>query len=203
MSKFKLKLNRNDLFQVILTIFSFIFTILIPLISYIQFKSINPNQVDLGGLDTKFDILIIFFFAIGIIITICTYLVYQNYKYSTKRSILLILISIMYIVYIASSSQIMVLYMGIQKIEIIIDFSGILILFLIGMGLFTLKNVIDLIDFKVNQSYYYKILRNSQISLSKRKQRLIKCSNCKYMCRLEWKKCPICNKKFKKKKLMF
>ena len=71
----------------------------------------------------------------------------------------------MYIVYIAFSSQIMVLYMKIQKIEIIIDFSGILILFLIGMGLFTLKNVIDFIDFKVNQSYYYKILRNSQILL--------------------------------------
>ena len=64
----------------------------------------------------------------------------------------------------------------------------------------------DLVDYKLNQSYYSSILTDKKIAKFKQKKvarsklkhtnpKLIKCPKCKYSCRPEWKKCPLCKTK--------
>ena len=57
---------------------------------------------------------------------------------------------------------------------------------LIILSLYTLKNLYDLIDFKINQYYYITLLRNKhsvQPKQKKFKQELIKCPKCEYICK--------------------
>ena len=210
-----LELKKNQIYRVCLTILSVIITIIIPIVNYSNFKnSVNmincptcPNstvsQIDLGALEATYDILIYFFVGIGIIIAICAYSVFKFQKYSIKRALLLLLISIMYVLYVAASSQMSIIFIEVSKIQIIMNFSNVYILFIIITSLYLIKNLYDLVDYKLNQSYYSSILTDKKIAKFKQKkaarsklkqsrQKLIKCPKCKYSCRPEWKKCPIC-----------
>ncbi len=119
---------------------------------------------------------------------------------------MLLLISIMYVLYVAASSQMSIIFIEISKIQIIINFSSVYILFIIIASLFAVKNLYDLVEYKLNQSYYSSILTDKKIAKFKQKkaarsklkqpiQKLNKCPKCKYRCRPEWKKCPICKTK--------
>jgi rubrerythrin len=71
-------------------------------------------------------------------------------------------------------------------------------------SLFLIKNLFDLIDFKVNERFYSKLIRDNSKKSSKLKsdlgfKNLIKCHNCGYMCRISWKECPICKSYIKKR----
>ncbi len=78
--------------------------------------------------------------------------------------------------------------------EITLNLSGVFLVSIIIWSLFVIKNTYDLIDYKINENYYKK----ANTRKTAKKPKLIKCSKCNYMCRIEWKKCPICNSSLKK-----
>jgi len=85
-----------------------------------------------------------------------------------------------------------------------LDFTGLFLLLIAIWSLFLVKNVFDLIDFKVNERFYSKLIRENSKKSSKLKsdlgfKNLIKCHNYGYMCRISWKECPICKSYIKKK----
>jgi len=94
-------------------------------------------------------------------------------------------------------------FLGSSNVRIVVDLSGVYILLIISALLFVIKAIFDVFDYKINQQYYSNNLKNkrdthsSQKKLKQRrkklKQRLIQCPKCKYACRKEWKKCPICD----------
>jgi len=119
-------------------------------------------------------------------------------KYSVQRGILLLAISIMYLISTIASSQLSIIFVEVAKVQIITDFSGVYILLNIVMSLNIFKNLFDLTDFKINQSYYTTILRKKRTAPPLQKKfnrKLVKCPKCKYICRIGWKKCPICKTK--------
>ncbi len=89
------------------------------------------------------------------------------------------------------------IFVGVANVQIIINSSGVYILFTIIASFFVIKAIFDVIDFKVNQSYYTNELRRRRARFKQKKlgQELAKCPKCKYACRIEWKKCPICETK--------
>lgn len=205
-----LKKNKTRIYQICFTFFTVIMTTGMPIVNYINFKTLlnsvncptcpnlSNNQINLGGLEATYDILIYFFIVFGITISVCAYLIFRFQKYSVRRGILLLAISIMYLISTIASSQLSIIFVEVAKVQIITDFSGVYILLTIIMTLYIFKNLFDLIDFKINQSYYSTILRKKRTAPSLQKKfrrKLDKCPKCKYMCRIGWKKCPICKTK--------
>jgi hypothetical protein len=180
-----------------------------PAFSYFNFKillnQVNcsncsnlASQVNLGGLEATYDILIYFLIILGIVISFCTYFIFNHQKYSLKRGTLLLAVSIMYLISTIALSKLSIIFVEVEKVQIITDFSGVYILLIIIMFGYIIKNLFDLIDFKINQLYYSTFLRKARAnSFIKRniKGKLTKCPKCKYMCRIRWKKCPICEAK--------
>jgi len=123
---------------------------------------------------------------------------FRYQKYSVSRGILLLAVSIMYLISTIASSQLSIIFVEVGKVQIITDFSGVYILLIIVMSLYIFKNLFDLTDYKINQSYYSTILRKKRTAPSLQKKfrrKLDKCPKCKYMCRIGWKKCPLCKTK--------
>ncbi len=89
------------------------------------------------------------------------------------------------------------IYLQIANIQFIANFFDVFILFIIISSLYVLKSLFDLIDFKINKYHYDKIIRREKAVRvkQKRKNELVECLKCKYTCRPEWKKCPICDTK--------
>ncbi len=154
------------------TILSIVITIVIPIINYFNFKnsirSFNcpdcpeslVNQLNLGGMESIYDTLIYVFMIIGIIISVCTYFVHNFQKYSVQRGICILLISIVYLVNSIFSSQMSTIIVGVANVQIIMNSSGVYILFITITSFYVIKATFDVIDFKVNQSYYINKLRS-------------------------------------------
>ncbi|MFW9969593.1 MAG: hypothetical protein ACFFDF_05280 [Candidatus Odinarchaeota archaeon] len=205
-----LKNNKTQFYQIAFTSFTIIMTVIIPIINYINLKTLIKNlncancpnladsSINLGGLDTLYNSLIYFFIISGLIVSICAYFIFKYQKYSVQRALLLLIVSIMYFTDTVSSSQLSIIFIEVAKIQIITNFSGVYILFIVIMSLYVFKNVFDVIDFKVNHSHYVNVLRkerSDRTKYNKFHKKLIKCPKCKYMCRIGWKKCPICKTK--------
>ena len=198
----KLKLKKHQMYQIGFTILSVIVTIVIPLVNFFNFKnSIRTfdcpvcsesvvNQIYLGGLETIYDILIYIFVLLGFIVSICTYFIHKFQKYSIQRGILVLLISIVYMINSIFSSQMSTIIIRVANVQLIMNSSGVYILFIAVASLYVIKALFDLIDFKINHSYYSSILRNRREARFKQ-QKLTNCPKCEYACRIGWKKCPI------------
>ena len=91
------------------------------------------------------------------------------------------------------------IFIQVANVQLIVNSFGIFILFITISSLYVLRSLFDLIDFKINKSYYDKILRKKRVQVKQKrkkvKEELVECLKCKYMCRPEWKKCPICETK--------
>lgn len=176
-----------------MTVLSFVLTVLIPILSYIYFKSSVTDDIDVGDFEAKYNIIIIWAVIFGMMITGCTYLTFNFPKYSIKRGITSLTQSILELIIILLFSQFRTIRISDNDVELIFDITGIFVVLITVCAIFIIKNLYDLIDFKINQkSYFTGNIKNKGIS-----NKLKKCSNCKYMCRLEWKKCPICHSKLK------
>ena len=169
--------------------------VIIPIINYINLKSLiktlncpicpnlADNQINLGGLEILYDNIIYFFIIFGLIVSICAYLIFRYQKYSVQRALLLLIVSIIYLTTTILSSQMSIVFVEISKIQITTDFSGVYILFIIIMSLYILKNIFDLIDFKVNHSHYLMDIRkerSASYKYSNSYKKLVRCSKCKY-----------------------
>lgn len=129
--------------------------------------------------------------------TILRYLIFNHLKYSIQRGALNLAFSICSVVFLS-------LYLGLSFISITsedsqfsLNLSGILVLLIIIASLFTVKALFDLIDFKIHRIYYSQENRKRLKRFPLKS--LVECPQCKYMCRLSWKTCPICHTKLKRK----
>jgi len=204
------------MYQVGFAIINIIITIIVPIVTYLNFKNIIRsfncpdcpesivNQIYLGGMETVYDILIYVFVFVGVTVTICSYFINRFQKYSMQRGVLMCIISVVYFINILFTSQTSTILIRIANIQLIVNSFGIFILLIIISLLYVLKSLFDLIDFKINKYQYDKILRREkavQIKQKKlkeklkEKEKLVECPKCKYSCRTVWKKCPICETK--------
>lgn len=193
-------------------IINIVFTIITPIVTYLNFKDTISSfkcqgcpdsfvpQISLGGMEELYDILIYVFVCVGVIVTLCSYFVDRFQKYSIQRGILMCIISVVYLINVIFASQMSNIYLQIANIQLIADFFGVFILLIIISSLYVLKSLFDLIDFKINKYHYDKIIRREKAVRVKQerkkvKKELVECLKCKYTCRPEWKKCPICDTK--------
>lgn len=142
-----------------------------PIVSYLNFKNMIRSfncpecpesivsQISLGGTEKLYDILIYIFVCIGIIVTLCSYFINRFRKYSMQRGILMCVISVVYLINIIFTSQMSEIFIQVANVQLIVNSFGIFILFITISSLYVLRSLFDLIDFKINKSYYDKILR--------------------------------------------
>ena len=67
------------------------------------------------------------------------------------------------------------------------------ILFLIVLAPIFLRNVLNIVDLKRNGIYYNRVQRIEYFKKHREIKQLVACRSCGYMCRKNWRKCPICN----------
>ena len=190
-------LRKEEIYQLLATWVAFLFSILLPLVNYFTFKSFLSSGINVGSLETTYDIVILITLILGICSTIITYLVYRLPKHSIQRGFLALSQNISSIVLIIVFSNLGRFWLIYENVSLYLDIRGIYLLLIIGVIPFVLKNIYDLIDFKRNSDYYTKLQRRKKHQLVKKSNKLIKCRNCDYMCRVGWKKCPICKTKLK------
>ena len=199
-----LSLSKNNVLKIIFTSFTFIFTVLIPFISFMQFNFTEFKGVSIGNWEYLFLFVIFASIIIGVFSTISRYFIYSFPKYSVKKHIIVLLNSILFIAFLIVNSFLGKINLVSGNFYLSLDFTGLFLLLIAIWSLFLVKNVFDLIDFKVNEKFYTKLIRENSKMSSKLKsdlgfKNLIKCHNCGYMCRISWKKCPICQSFIKKK----
>lgn len=186
-------INKLKVLQILSTGISGVVTILLPIINYIQFKNSLSEDMNMGGFEATYDSLMIWIVIVGIMITGSTYFIFEFPNNSIKRGSVSLTNSVLDIIFIyifSCMSQINMTYTcnnNCRK-EITLNLSGVYTLLIIIMSLYVVKNVYDLIDYKVNSKHYIQSRKKRTFTKSK----LIKCSKCNYMCQLGWKKCPIC-----------
>ena len=95
------KLGRKEIVKLIIVCTTFFSTILLPLINYIIFKTTDFKGIGLGGLENKYNLVIVAIIIIGICITYCSYLVFRYPKYSIKRGVISLTHSILDVVFLS------------------------------------------------------------------------------------------------------
>lgn len=183
------RISKQNLIKIVVIGLTLIITVFLPILGYLQFKNSLENDIDLGDLEARYDLIIVWIVIIGILITVCSYLIFSFPKYSVNRGILSLINSILDFIFICFYSQMSIIYIEIENLSITLNLMGVFILIIVIWSLFIFKNLFDLIDFKRNRAYYDKIRRNQK----KATKKLLECPECKYMCVVEWRKCPICN----------
>lgn len=179
----------------------FVLTVILPVVGYNQIKSSLSGNIDLGTFKLKYDAVFISTIILGIILTGIRYFIYQFQRFSIKRGSLTLLNSILFTVILTINSQLGNLNITFENLSFYLNLSGVFVLLISVWVLFIIKNTYDLIDYKINSLAYEKLMREKSRKLNKRiSKRLIKCSKCKYACRPEWKKCPICSTHLRRKR---
>ncbi|MFW9822081.1 MAG: hypothetical protein ACFFE4_04055 [Candidatus Thorarchaeota archaeon] len=173
----KRSIGKKKLIFMVLSIF---LTVGVPIINYIDFKANVSSGIDIGIMEEKYDISLIFIVSIGMIISICSYMLLNSPRYSVKRGILYLIHSTLDVIFLLLFSQFAIINVfsisncvicsgyGISGIKL--DFSQGFLLLIIISSLFILKGAFDLIDFKVNESYYTTLRRE----LRKKQQKIAK-----------------------------
>ena len=164
-----LKAKRKVIPQYSLTLFTFIMTVLLPIISYFQFNTFLANnnlctqcpQPDTENLQLRYMFIFITLPIIGSILTILRYTIYKYPRYSIKQGFLNLLHSIVFILFLSMMSQIGILNISIGDFSLSLNLTGIFLIIMAVWSLFILKNVIDLYDYKKNRIYYENLLRTS------------------------------------------
>jgi uncharacterized paraquat-inducible protein A len=98
---------------------------------------------------------------------------------------------------LVSNSQIAIVRINLEDLSMFLDFSGIFILLVTSWSLVVFKTIYDIaeVKFSSEDAKDAKDVTKYRKREKIRNQGLVKCPKCKYMCRKEWKKCPICNSK--------
>lgn len=132
--------------------------------------------------------------VIGLMLTILRYIVYFFDKHTLKRSFVNFVSAALVMILLESSSQIGVVRISLEDLSMILDISGIFILLVASWSLVVFKTIYDLTEIKFNNEDVKDTTKYRKLEKI-RSRGLVKCPKCKYKCRKEWKKCPICNSK--------
>ena len=130
----------------------------------------------------KIIIISIFSIIVGGILTILRYVVFYFKKYTLKRTIINLTSTLLVLLILISNAQLSVFHVRIEGLNMYLDVQGIFVLLIISWLLVVFIVIYETFELKL----YSK--KNEKLSI----RRLIKCPKCKYLCRKEWKKCPIC-----------
>jgi hypothetical protein len=187
-----MRIDRSRLLQFCITIFNIVFTIILPIINYIGFKNslsniecescpdLNKNQINLGTFEMGYDVFIYINVILGILITSCSFLIFRFQTYSVQKGFLSFSITFLYVIFFAFTSQLSIIFITVSNIQLKIDFSSIYIIFIIAFSVYGLKNIFDIVDFKINQAHYTTILRKRRFIQKKLHQKLVNCTRCDY-----------------------
>ena len=161
MKKTSLKLKKKAQWQIFLTVSTFIITVILPISGYFQFDSILSRTIgNLGKLKVKYNYVFITLTVIGSILTIVRYSMYNVPQYSIKQGSLNLANSIFFIVFLSTMAQLGNINITMENFSLNLNLIGVFVVLIMVWSLFIIKNLCDLLDFKRNQSYYEKLLRN-------------------------------------------
>lgn len=191
-------LTRTKVTQLIFTTLTAILFILLPLVSYMQFKLEN-----LQNYASNYDLVFIPLIIIGFIATAIRFSIYKYPKYTITRGALNLIHSIIIVFILIITSQIGVVYIKLPDSELSLNLIDSFAILIILWALLIPKHIYDLIDFRIHHIYYDKLRRSSITRKPARRftsKNHIKCPKCNYMCQVTWKSCPICHTKVRNKK---
>lgn len=191
-----INLDKNNVLRFLFTSFTFTITVLLPILSLIKLNSLDSEFLDRYWIE-KVILVSSISIVLGILSTITRFLIYSFPRYSVKKQLISLVNSSLLITFLLVNSLLSKIIINFGRSSIILDFSGIFLLLTSLWLVFVGKQIFDLFDFKRNQNYYSKKVRESKKLVAPFPKNLIKCRNCGYMCRISWRKCPICNSKLK------
>lgn len=187
----------SSLAQMSSTLITFFFAFLLPLITYTQLYLLFSGIEEMAYLRSFVFVNLTLSIVIGVLLTILRYAVYYFDKHTLKRSLINFVSAAIVMVLLVSSAQIGVVRISFEGLSMFLDFSGIFILLVASWALVVFKTVYDLAEIKFSN----EVTKDAKDVTKYRKMEkirgrgLVKCPKCKYTCRREWKKCPICKSK--------
>ncbi len=174
--------------QFITTLITFFFTFLLPLLSYIQLLPIFDKAEELLYLRSHILFNSVLAIVIGGILTGLRYAVFYFKKRSLKRAFINLISTLLVMILLVSSAQLGVVQIDIEDSYLFLDIRSVFTLLIFSWALIVIKAVYDLVEIKFFPGAAIPLTAREKM----RSKGLVKCPNCKYMCRKEWKKCPIC-----------
>ena len=152
MKKTSLKLNKKALWQICLTISTFILTVILPIFGYIQFNKISSmNQLDLGNLQIRYSYVFSTLAITGIFLTILRGSSLKIPQYSMKKRWLNLGNSVLFLAFLSIMAQLGIIDIVMQNFTIYLNLIGVFILLILTWSLFIIKNLYDLYDYKKNR----------------------------------------------------
>lgn len=152
-------------------------TVGIPIINYIIFKTSITQGLASDNLEKKYDLLIMGIITVGILISICSYMYFKCPKFSVRRGAISLTHSILDLVFLILFSQFAIINIisksdcascsGYSISGISLNLSGVFAMLIILSSLFVIKNLYDLLDFKINENYYMTWRREQRKKLQK------------------------------------
>ena len=173
--------------QFISTLLTFFLAFLLPILSYAQLYPVIAETKELS--DLRFVIIFnsIFSIVVGGILTVLRYVAFYFNKRTLKRAAISFASALLVLFLLVSGAQLSVIQGNVENIYLFLDFGGVFLLLISLWALFVLKMAYNIVEIKL------ELGKTQATRLKKiRSKALIPCPNCKYMCRKQWKKCPIC-----------
>ena len=184
----------TSLTQISSTLITFLFAFLLPLITYAQLYPMFSDSEEMAYLRSFVFVNLALSIVIGVLLTVLRYIVYYFDKHTLKRSLINFLSAVLVLILLVSNSQIAVVNINLKGFSMILNFNGTFILLIASWSLVVFKTIYDIAEIKLiskDAKDVTKYRKREKI----RSRGLVKCPKCKYTCRREWKKCPICDSK--------
>ena len=187
----------TSLTQISSTLITFLFAFLLPLITYAQLYPMFSDSEEMAYLRSFVFVNLALSIVIGVLLTVLRYIVYYFDKHTLKRSLINFLSAVLVLILLVSNSQIAVVNINLKGFSMILNFNGTFILLIASWSLVVFKTIYDIAEIKLisedakDTKDVTKYRKREKI----RSRGLVKCPKCKYTCRREWKKCPICDSK--------
>ncbi len=148
----RVNLSRTFIIQITSTVLMFIFTVILPVISYVRFDVSVDNLP--SSLSLRFKVVLISMIGIGILMTCSRFFVFRYPKYSAGRGILNLLSSVLLLVYFGITAQLGKINVVLESASFSLDLTGVFYVLIGAWSLFIAKNLYDFYDFRKNERYY-------------------------------------------------
>ena len=154
-----INIKKQGLIKFALTFITLILTVILPVIGYIQFKTVLSKEIDLGTFEIRYEIAFILSISIGMLLSGLRYFSYRYQRFSVKKGILNLISSIFFVIFLGNTAQIGNIRIDVEDSYFHLNLTGVFLLFITVWALFILKNLYNLIDYRVNHTYYERIIR--------------------------------------------
>jgi hypothetical protein len=145
-------LSRTLMIQITTTVLMLIFTVILPIISYIQFDTSADNLP--SSLILRYRVVLTSMIGIGILMTCSRFFVFRYPKYSVRRGILNLLSFLLLLVYFEITAQLGKINAVMESASFSFDLTGVFYVLIGAWSLLVIKNMYDLYDFRKNERYY-------------------------------------------------